>query len=141
MKTKFQCRPTSALTTLSAAAETKTTTLHAGLIAATLLTLATLASPARADTYPGEIRQDRRELRADYRELARDRADFRQARAAGDVAGMHRERMEIRQDKREFHRDRAELHRDLRDARHDRRHVYAGWQAPLSIHWYAGGGW
>lgn len=117
MKTKFQCRLTSALTTLSAAAGTNVQTLRVGLIATTLLTLATLAAPARADTYPGEIRQDRRELRADYRELARDRADFRQARAAGDLAGMHRERMEIRQDKREIHRDRAELRRDLRDAR------------------------
>lgn len=77
MKTKFQCRLTSALTTSSAAAGTNVQTLRVGLIATTLLTLATLAAPARADTYPGEIRQDRRELRGDYRELARDRADFR----------------------------------------------------------------
>jgi hypothetical protein len=118
MKTKFQCRLTSALTTLSAAAGTNAKYLRAGLIATALLTLATLAAPARADTYPGEIRQDRRELRADYRELARDRADFRQARAAGDLAGMRRERMEIRQDKREIHRDRAELRRDVRHWRH-----------------------
>ena len=141
MKTKFQCRPTSALTTLSAAAGTKAKALQLGLIAATLLTLATLAAPARADTYPGEIRQDRRELRGDYRELARDRADYRRASAAGDHAGMHRERIEIRQDKREIHHDRTELRRDLRDARHDRRHDHAGWQLPVRVHWFAGGSW
>jgi hypothetical protein len=119
----------------------KSKALQAGLIATTLLTLATLAAPALADTYPGEIRQDRRELRGDYRELAGDRADYRRAMARGDVARMHSERMEIRQDKREIYRDRTELRRDVRDARHDRHHVYAGWQVPLSIHWYAGGRW
>ncbi len=151
MKTKFQCRLTSALTTLSAAAGTKTRTLQLSLIAATLLTLGAIASPARAEHNSvdrggwrqdhREIRQDRRELRGDYRELAADRADYRRAMARGDVARMHSERMEIRQDKREIRHDRAELRRDVRDARHDHRHVYAGWQLPLSIHWYAGGGW
>ena len=151
MKTKFQCRLTSALTTLSAAAGTNVKTLRVGMIATTLLTLSAITSPARADYQYGdrdgwrqdnrEIRQDRRELRGDYRELAGDRADYRRAMARGDVARMHRERMEIRQDKREIYRDRAELRRDVRDARHDRHHVYAGWQVPLSIHWYAGGGW
>jgi hypothetical protein len=141
MKTKFQCRPTSALTTLSAVDGTKSKALQAGLIAITVLTLATLAAPARADTYPGEIRQDRRELRSDYRELAGDRADYRRASAAGDRAGMRRERMEIRQDKREIHRDRAELRRDVRDVRHDRRHDHAGWQVPLRVQWHAVGSW
>ena len=145
MNPKFQCRPTSALTTLSAAAGTRTKALQAGLIATALLTLATIATPARADTYRGEIRQDRRELRSDYRELAGDRADYRRASAAGDHAGMGRERIEIRQDKREIHRDRVELRRDVRDARHDRRHDYrhdhAGWRAPLHIQWHAVGSW
>jgi hypothetical protein len=141
MNTKFQCRPTSALTTSSAAAGIKTKALQAGLIATMLLTLATLAAPARADTYRGEIRQDHRELRGDYRELAGDRADYRRAQASGDHAGMRRERMEIRQDKREIHRDRVELRHDVRDARHDRRHDHAGWQVPLHIQWHAVGSW
>jgi len=141
----------------------KTRTLQLSLIAATLLTLGAIASPARADNNSidrggwrndrhvadrggwrqdhREIRQDRRELRGDYRELAADRADYRRAMVRGDVARMHSERMEIRQDKREIYRDRAELRRDVRDARHDHRQVYAGWQIPLSIHWYAGGRW
>lgn len=125
--------------------------LRTGMIAATLLALGTIASPALADSRQDhrsewrqdsrEIRHDRRELRGDYRELAGDRADYRRAMARGDVARMHRERMEIRQDIREIRHDRAELRRDVRDARHDRRHVYAGWQLPLSIHWYSGGSW
>jgi hypothetical protein len=118
MKTKFQCRLTSALTTLSAAAGINAKYLRAGLIATALLTLATLASPARAHTYPGEIRHDRRELRADYRELARDRADWRHAVTTGDRAGMRHERREIRQDWREIRRNRAELRRDVRHWRH-----------------------
>ncbi len=116
-------------------------TLRVGLIATTLLTLATLAAPARAETYPGEIRHDRRELRGDYHELARDRVDYRRASAAGDHAGMRRERIEIRQDKREIHRDRAELRRDVRHARHGGHHDHVGWQVPLRVHWHAGGSW
>ncbi len=163
MKTKFQCRLTSALTTLSAAAGTNVKTLRVGLIATTLLALSAITSPARADNQyvdrggwrqdshgfdrggwrqdNREIRQDRRELRGDYRELARDRADYRHARAHGDVARMHRERMEIRQDIREIRHDRAELRRDVHDARHDRRHDHAVWQVPLRVHWLAGGSW
>jgi hypothetical protein len=148
MKTKFQCRLTSALTTLSAAAGTKTRTLQLSLIATTLLALGTIASPARADSPRSEwhqdsreIRQDRRELRGDYRELARDRVDFQRAQARGDIVGMFRERREIRQDKREIRRDHAELRHDVRDARHDRRHDHAGWQAPLRVQWHAVGSW
>jgi hypothetical protein len=163
MKTKFQSRPRSASTTLRAAAGTKAGTLKLGLIAATLLALGAIASPARADiTHVDrggwrndnhvadrggwrqdhrEIRQDRRELRGDYRELAEDRADFQRAQARGDVARMHREHMEIRQDQRQIHRDRAELRHDVHDARHDRRYDHAGWQVPLRIHWLAGGSW
>lgn len=121
------------------------------MIATTLLALSAITSPARADNQfidrggwrqdSREIRQDRQELRADYRDLAEDRADYRRAMARGDVARMHRERMEIRQDIREIRHDRAELRRDVREARHDRRHDYAGWRLPLSIHWYAGGRW
>jgi hypothetical protein len=141
MKTKFQCRLTSALTTLSAAAGTKTRTLQLSLIATALLALSTIASPARADSEyidrggwrhdsygadrggwrqdSREIRQDRRELRGDYRELARDRADFQRAQARGDIIGMFRERREIRLDMREIRRDQAELHHDLHAVRHD----------------------
>lgn len=118
MKTKFQYRLTSALTTFSAAAGTSVIALKVGMIAAALLALGAIASPARAHTYPGEIRHDRRELRADYRELARDRADWRHAVTTGDRAGTRHERSEIRQDRREIRRDRAELRRDVRHWRH-----------------------
>lgn len=148
MKTKFQCRLATALTTIGAAAGTKARTLQLGMIATALLTLSAVASPARADDDrrsewrqdSREIRHDRRELRSDYRELAGDRADYQRARARGDIIGMFRERMEIRQDIREIRHDRAELRHDLRDRwqdarghweqqRHDRydgRHF--GWQ-------------
>ena len=82
----------------------KSRTLQLSLLATTLLALTAITSPARADTYPGEIRrdnreirqyvreiqQDRQELRGDYRELARDRADYQREKAEGDVAGMRR---------------------------------------------------
>ncbi|MCM2289252.1 MAG: hypothetical protein NDI67_09515 [Sulfuritalea sp.] len=128
MKTKFQCRPTSALTTLSAAAGTKARTLQLGMIVTALLVLGSVTAPAHADDTRSEwrrdsreIRHDRRELRNDYRELAEDRADFQRARARGDIIGMFRERMEIRQDRQEIRRDQAELRHDLRDRRQDAR--------------------
>lgn len=144
MQTKFQCRPTSALTTLSATAVTKARTLQLGMIASALFALGAIAPPAYADVSRGEIRQDRRELRGDYRELAEDRADYQRARARGDVAGMVRERMEIRQDLREIRHDQAELRHDLRDRRqdvrghrgHDGRNQHAGyWNQGQRSHW------
>ena len=160
MKTKFQCRLTSALTTLSAAAGTNVKARQLGLIATTLLALGAIAPAAHADNQSidrggwrhdshgidrggwrqdhREIRLDRRELRGDYRELAEDRADYQRARARGDIIGMFRERREIRQDIREIRHDRAELRRDLRAVHHDFRQEHAprhqpqatGWQTP-----------
>lgn len=125
-------------------------TLRISMIAAALLALAGVASPARADDERGswrqdsrEIRQDRRELRGDYRELAEDVADYRREKAEGDIAGMRRERMEIRQDKREIRRDQAELRHDLRDRRQDARgqqghqdwNRHAGWNQDQRRNW------
>lgn len=67
MKTKFQCRLTSAFTTLSAAAGTnvKARTLQLGMIATALLALSAVATPARADDARSEWRRDSREIRQD----------------------------------------------------------------------------
>jgi len=114
------------------------------MIATTLLALAGMTSPARADDERSawredsrEIRQDRRELRGDYRELAADVADYRREKAEGDVAGMRRERMEIRQDKREIRGDQAELRHDQREARHEYRQERTQGMPAQAVNWQA----
>ena len=69
------------------------------------LTMATLASPLAAQTYRGEIFEDRREVDREYR-------DLQNAREYGD-------RDDIREEREEFRDARRELRDDLRERRQD----------------------
>ena len=79
------------------------------------LALATLATPAIAQIYPGEIRDDRREVRREYR-------DLEEARQYGDRDDIREEREKFRDARRELRDDLRERNQDGVYGRDDRRY-------------------
>ena len=79
------------------------------------LALATLATPAIAQVYPGEIRDDRREVQREYR-------DLEEARQYGDRDDIREEREEFRDARRELRDDVRERQQDGVYGRDDRRY-------------------